>query len=189
MGKGGFTLEYKENTKGRILIYTGDGKGKTTAAIGVAVRALGRGMKVAMLQFIKSPGRNYGEQNSLEKLGAHVQQLGEGFTWTKTPEIHRKALEGAWETAKETINSGKYDLLILDELNNALAIDSFPVDDVLPLQEVVSVLKAKPEKLHVIVTGRSARQELKDIADLVSVVEAEKHYYDEGVKAIYGIEY
>ncbi|PLT30808.1 cob(I)yrinic acid a,c-diamide adenosyltransferase [Peribacillus deserti] len=182
-------MQNKDTEKGRIIIYTGNGKGKTTAAVGTAVRALGRGMKVAMLQFIKSPERSYGEQLSLEKLGAVVQQLGAGFTWTKTPEEHRTALESAWKTAKECIEGGEYDLIILDELNNALAIDSFPIHDILPLNEVIEVLLNRPASLHVLITGRDAKDEIKAIADLVSVIEAEKHYYDEGVNAIYGIEY
>ncbi|WP_153126049.1 cob(I)yrinic acid a,c-diamide adenosyltransferase [Peribacillus tepidiphilus] len=178
-----------KETKGRILVYTGDGKGKTTAAVGLAVRALGRDMKVLILQFIKSPERTYGEQIALEKLGAEMHQLGIGFTWTKTPEEHRAALKKAWELAKEKLQDPKYDLIILDEINNALSITSFPIDDVLPLKEVMDTLKNRPSHMHVVLTGRDAKDEIKEMADLVSVVQVEKHYYDEGVDAIYGIEY
>ncbi|MBM7703805.1 cob(I)alamin adenosyltransferase [Bacillus iocasae] len=175
--------------RGMTLVYTGDGKGKTTAAFGVALRSIGRGLHVKVLQFIKSPRRGYGEQAALMKLGAEVEMLGVGFTWTKTPEEHRVALEHAWKVAQETIMSGKYDLIILDELNNALAIERFNIEDVLPLDEVIEVIKSRPKHVHLVITGRGAKQEIKDVADLVSVIEAEKHYYDEGVSAIYGIEY
>jgi cob(I)alamin adenosyltransferase len=179
----------KEKQKGLTLIYTGDGKGKTTAAVGLSVRAAGQGLSVKILQFIKSKGRSYGEQISLEKLGVEVVQLGEGFTWTKTPEIHRKALEYGWRVAKETIMSGEFDVVILDELNNALAIDSFPIDDVLPINEVIELINNRPKHVNLVITGRSAKEEIKELADLVSVVNVEKHYYDEGIPAVLGIEY
>ncbi|MCM3651820.1 cob(I)yrinic acid a,c-diamide adenosyltransferase [Metabacillus litoralis] len=179
----------KEKQRGLTLIYTGDGKGKTTASIGLSVRAVGHGLSVKILQFIKSKGRSYGEQISLEKLGVEMVQLGEGFTWTKTPDVHRKALESAWTVAKETVMSGKYDVVVLDELNNALAIDSFPVDDVLPIHEVKELIQNKPQHVHLVITGRNAKEEIKELADLVSVVDVEKHYYDEGVKAVRGIEF
>ena len=177
------------SNEGKILVYTGNGKGKTTASFGLAARALGRDMKVIILQFIKSPELTYGEQIALEKLGAKVEQLGIGFTWTKTPEEHRDALQAAWKKAKETVQSGQYDLIVLDELNNALSIDTFPIDDVLPLSDVIDTLVNKPVEMHIVVTGRDAKAEIKAIADLVSVIEEEKHYYQDGTDAIYGIEY
>lgn len=179
----------RKQQKGLTLVYTGDGKGKTTAATGLAVRALGHGMSVRMLQFIKSPNRTYGEKVSLEKLGAEMFQLGEGFTWTKTPEIHRAALKTAWLMAKETVMSGEFDVVILDELNNALAIDTFEINDVLPLDEVITLIKEKPSHVHLVITGRSAKEEVKQVADLVSVIDVEKHYYDEGIPAVCGVEY
>ncbi|WP_085992665.1 cob(I)yrinic acid a,c-diamide adenosyltransferase [Oceanobacillus senegalensis] len=178
----------KNNRNGLTLVYTGNGKGKTTAAVGLAVRAVGRGFKVKMLQFIKSPERSYGEKSSLEKLGVDMIQLGTGFTWLKTPEEHREALKKAWPIARETVMSGEYDMVILDELNNALAIDRFPIDDVLPLHEVVDMIENKPEHVHLVITGRDAKQVIKEAADLVSVVDVEKHYYDEGIPAVKGIE-
>lgn len=179
----------KNTKKGLTLVYTGDGKGKTTSAIGLAVRATGRGMKVKILQFIKSPERTYGEKIVLDKLGVEMVQLGIGFTWTKTPEEHREALKKAWPLAKETIMSGEYDVVILDELNNALAIDTFPIDDVLPLNEVIDVIKNKPSHVHLVITGRHAKEEIKEVADLVSVINVEKHYYNDGVPAVKGIEF
>lgn len=175
--------------KGLTLVYTGDGKGKTTSAVGLAVRATGRGMNVKILQFIKSPERTYGEKMVLDKLGVEMIQLGIGFTWTKTPEEHREALKNAWKVAKETVMSGEFDVVVLDELNNALAIDTFPIDDVLPLNEVIELIQNKPSHVHLVITGRSAKEEVKEVADLVSVINVEKHYYNEGIPAVKGIEF
>ncbi|CAM4376528.1 cob(I)yrinic acid a,c-diamide adenosyltransferase [Paenibacillus alkaliterrae] len=175
--------------KGYTLVYTGNGKGKTTAAVGLAVRAVGRGYKVLILQFIKSPQRTYGEQIALRKLGVEMRQLGVGFTWTKTPEEHREALQAAWSIAKEEVMSGDWDVVVLDELNNALAIEKFPIDDVLPLQEVLELIDRRPGYLHLVITGRGAKQEIMDKADLVSEIQVVKHYYDEGVPAVLGVEY
>ncbi|SOC11431.1 cob(I)alamin adenosyltransferase [Ureibacillus xyleni] len=175
--------------KGLTLVYTGDGKGKTTSALGLALRSTGRGLKVKIYQFIKSPDRTYGEKIALQKLGVEMVQLGIGFTWTKTPEEHREALKKAWPIARDAVMSGEYDVVILDELNNALAIDKFPVEDCIPLNEVVELIKNKPTHVHLVITGRDALQEIKDIADLVSVIEPEKHYYEEGIPAVKGIEF
>jgi cob(I)alamin adenosyltransferase len=182
-------MEQKNRQKGLTLIYTGHGKGKTTSSLGLALRGIGRGFKVVIYQFIKSPQRSYGEQIALQRLGVDMVQLGVGFTWTKTPEEHREALNSGWPIAKKAIMSGEYDLVILDELNNALAIDKFPIDDVLPLDDVIHVIKNKPSHVHLVITGRDAKQEIKDIADLVSVIEPEKHYYNEGIPAVKGIEF
>lgn len=175
--------------RGLTLVYTGHGKGKTTSSLGLALRAVGRGLNVKIFQFIKSPQRSYGEQIAFNKLGVEMIQLGIGFTWTKTPEEHREALKIGWPQARDAVMSGEYDLVILDELNNALAIDSFPVDDVLPLNEVIDLIHNKPSHVHLVITGRDAKQEIKDVADLVSVIDSEKHYYDEGIPAVKGIEF
>jgi len=179
----------EKNKKGMTLVYTGNGKGKTTASLGLALRAVGHDFKVRIFQFIKSPERTYGEQIALKKFGVEMIQLGRGFTWLKTPEEHREALEKGWPIAKQAIMSGEYDVVILDEINNALAIESFPIDDVLPLQDVLDVIKNRPKHVHLVLTGRDAHPKIKELADLVSIVEAEKHYYDEGIPAIKGIEY
>lgn len=178
-----------KHDKGLTLVYTGDGKGKTTAAIGLAIRAKGQGKKVLMLQFIKSPERIYGEKNLFNEIGIEIHQLGIGFTWIMTPEEQRKALHDAWNTTKEKVLSGEYDVIILDELNNALAIEAFPIDDVLPLNEVIDVIQQRPEKLHLIITGRSAKQEIIEIADLVTEMTPIKHYYNDGISAVKGIEF
>ncbi|WP_256762380.1 cob(I)yrinic acid a,c-diamide adenosyltransferase [Cohnella sp. WQ 127256] len=174
--------------RGLTLVYTGDGKGKTTAAMGLAVRAVGRGFKVLIIQFIKSPQRTYGEKIVFDKLGIEIHQMGIGFTWTKTPEEHREALKTAWAYAKERIESGEHQLIILDEINNALAISTFPIDDVLPLGEVLEVIRNRPQGMHLVLTGRNAQPEVVEIADLVTEMKPIKHYYEEGVSAVMGIE-
>ncbi|MBG9586975.1 cob(I)yrinic acid a,c-diamide adenosyltransferase [Cytobacillus firmus] len=176
--------------KGMLLVYTGDGKGKTTASLGVTLRAIGRGMKVKYFQFIKSPERTYGEQLALRKLGVETVQLGIGFTWTKTPEEHREALATAWQTVKEELKNETTDVLVLDELNNALAITRFPIDDVLPLSEVLEAIQNRPESMHLVITGRSAHPAILELADLVSTINATKHYYaEQDVKAMKGLEF
>ncbi|MGE7624090.1 cob(I)yrinic acid a,c-diamide adenosyltransferase [Viridibacillus sp. NPDC096237] len=175
--------------QGLFLVYTGDGKGKTTASLGVTLRAVGRGLKVRYMQFIKSPERTYGEALALRKLGVEMEQMGIGFTWTKTPEEHRNALQLAWAKAKEALADPTIDLLVLDELNNALAITKFPIVDVLPLQEVIEAIQNRPKSMHLVITGRSAKEELTQLADLVSTIDATKHYYEEGIPAVKGLEF
>lgn len=176
--------------QGMVLVYTGEGKGKTTASLGVTLRAIGRGMKVKYYQFIKSPERTYGEQIALRKLGVETVQLGVGFTWTKTPEEHRAALTNAWKTVREELKDTTTDVLVLDELNNALAITKFPIDDVLPLAEVLEAIQQRPKTMHVVITGRSAHPSILALADLVSTIDATKHYYaEQDVKAMKGLEF
>ncbi|WP_102691856.1 cob(I)yrinic acid a,c-diamide adenosyltransferase [Rummeliibacillus pycnus] len=175
--------------QGLFLIYTGEGKGKTTASLGVTLRAIGRGLHVKYMQFIKSPERTYGEALALRKLGVEMEQMGIGFTWTKIPEEHREALRLAWQKAKKALADPSIDLLVLDELNNALSIDKFPIDDVLPLQEVIEAIQNRPTTMHLVITGRNARQELMDLADLVSTIDATKHYYERGIPAVKGLEF
>ncbi|MEC2073878.1 cob(I)yrinic acid a,c-diamide adenosyltransferase [Alkalihalophilus marmarensis] len=182
-------MSQQKKRRGLTLVYTGDGKGKTTSSLGLALRGIGRGFNVGIFQFIKSKERTYGEEIALKKLGVEMIQLGVGFTWTKTPEEHREALRKGWPIAREAVMSGEYDLVILDELNNALAIDKFLIEDVLPIKEVIDLIQNKPSHVHLVVTGRSAKDEIKNIADLVSVIEPEKHYYNEGVPAVKGIEF
>ncbi|XJZ28674.1 cob(I)yrinic acid a,c-diamide adenosyltransferase [Bacillota bacterium Lsc_1132] len=181
----------EENKKnfGLTLVYTGDGKGKTTAALGLAIRAAGRGKRVLIIQYIKSPQRTYGEKIMLEKLNIEIFQTGVGFTWTKTPEEHREALKTAWAFTKEKVLFGGYDVVILDELNNALAIEKFPIDDVLPLKEVLDLIRHRPKEMHLVITGRSAKEEIMACADLVTEMKAVKHYYNEGIPAVKGIEF
>ncbi|EFM12252.1 cob(I)alamin adenosyltransferase [Paenibacillus curdlanolyticus YK9] len=183
------STDRRASRRGFTLVYTGDGKGKTTASIGLAVRAAGRGYKVLILQFIKSPQRTYGEQLALSRIGIEIRQLGVGFTWTKTPEEHRDALHMAWTMAKEEAMNGDWDVIVLDEINNALGIERFPIADVLPLQEVVELLEQRPAHLHLVLTGRGAKPEIIEKADLVSEIQPIKHYYNEGVPAVLGLEF
>lgn len=173
---------------GLTLVYTGNGKGKTTASLGLAMRAVGRGQKVLIIQFIKSPQRDYGEERSLKKLGIEVIQTGIGFTWKKTPEEHRQALKAAWKLTKKRVMEGKHDLIILDEINNALAIDRFSIADVLPLEEVLKLIDQRPKGINLVLTGRDAQKEIIRKADLVSEVVMRKHYYEKGVPAVVGLE-
>jgi cob(I)alamin adenosyltransferase len=170
--------------KGLILIFTGDGKGKTTAALGTALRAVGQGMKVLMIQFMKKNGV-YGEEIALKRLrDMQILQFGAGFHFEgedKQPHID-KAQEG-WNFAKNAITSGRYDMIILDEINYAIHYGFLEVG------EVVSFLKNKPESLHIILTGRNANPQLLDIADLVTEMKEIKHHYKSGTRAQKGIEY
>ena len=175
--------------KGLVLVYTGDGKGKTTAALGLAIRALGREKKVCIIQFIKSPAIETGEKIFFEKLGVEMYQMGLGFTTTLTPEDHRRALQEGWSFTKKKITTGSYDLVILDEINNALAIDRFSIDDVLPLADVIETIKKRPANMNIVLTGRNAKKEIIDLADLATHMEMEKHYYNKGIQAMKGIEY
>jgi cob(I)alamin adenosyltransferase len=170
--------------KGLIIVNTGNGKGKTTAALGVAMRACGYGMKVCMLQFFKGKWK-YGELRSAPKLGTfEIRPMGHGFTWeSKDIEIDKRMVREAWSAASAEILSGKYDLVILDEINYALSYGFLPV------QDVVDFLKKKPPMLHVILTGRDAKPEVIDIADMVTEMREIKHPFGEGIVAQKGIEF
>jgi len=172
--------------KGLILLYTGNGKGKTTAALGQVLRAAGHGFKVAAIQFIKNL-ENTGEIKAAEKIFANhleIYPMGTGFTWdAKDREELRRAAEKGWELAKEKINSGHYCMVILDELTYALNYG------LLDQAEVIDFLAHKPEKLHIIITGRDASEKLIDLADLVTEMKEIKHPFKQGIKAAKGIEY
>ena len=170
--------------KGLIIVYTGNGKGKTTAALGVALRASGYGMKVIMLQFFKGKWK-YGELRGAPKLETfEIRPMGHGFTWeSKDIEVDKRMVREAWQAARTEILSGKYDLVILDEINYALHYGFLPVED------VVDFLKKKPEMLHVILTGRNAKPEVIEIADIVTEMREIKHPFNEGIAAQKGIEF
>ena len=171
--------------KGLVIIHTGDGKGKTTAALGVMLRAWGRGMKVCMIQFLKHEGGSWGEVRAAEKLGIEWIKTGDGFTWTSKDmdETTAKALHG-WKIAQEKISSGAYDLVILDEFTYVMAFGWLDTD------EVIDWLREnRPPMLHLIITGRDAPAALIDYADLVTEMENIKHPYDSGIMAQAGIEF
>jgi cob(I)alamin adenosyltransferase len=184
-------LATKTVEKGLLIVHTGKGKGKSTAAFGLAVRALGNGMKVGVVQFVKGKWQT-GERGVLEKFPEQVtiRTMGEGFTW-ETQDRGRdiRAAEEAWRTAREMIDACRgdtpaYDMIVLDELNIVLRYDY------LPIAEVVEVLQDRPPLLHVVVTGRNAKDELIEAADLVTEMTQIKHpFREQNVKAQVGIEF
>lgn len=179
--------EYRENTKGLLMVNTGNGKGKTTAALGVLVRAAGRGLKCAMVQFMKSKTDRYGEHESLETLGVEVHTMGDGFTWdTKDPAQDIKTSEETWALCVEKMRSGEYDLLVFDELVYVLDYKFLDVSAV--VSEIAEIRRAQPH-LHIIVTGRNAPPELIEAADLVTEMTEVKHPFNAGIYAQQGIEF
>jgi cob(I)alamin adenosyltransferase len=178
-------LATKTEERGLLIVHTGKGKGKSTAAFGVVLRCLGHGMRVGVVQFVKGVWST-GERVALERFGDLVtcRAMGEGFTWdTQDRARDVTAAHRAWETAKAMIADPSYRLVMLDELNIVLRYDYLPID------EVVAALKAKPRDLHVIVTGRNAKPELIEAADLVTEMTLVKHPFRTGVKAQQGIEF
>jgi len=179
--------DYRENTKGLLIVNTGDGKGKTTAALGVLVRAAGRGLKCCLVQFMKSKTDRYGEHESLEKLGVEVHTMGDGFTWdTKDPAQDIKTSEETWALCLEKMNSAEYELMVFDELVYVLDYKFLDVDKV--VDEIKSIRVEQPH-LHLILTGRNAPQELVDAADLVTEMKEIKHPFHAGIFAQQGIEF
>jgi cob(I)alamin adenosyltransferase len=171
--------------KGLLIVHTGTGKGKSTAAFGLVLRMVGNGGECAVVQFIKGAW-NTGERSVLESFGDMVRwhTLGEGFTWeTQDKTRDMAAAAKAWETAKRLMRDPDLNLIVLDEINIALRYDY------LPLAEVVETLKNRRPNLHVVVTGRNAKREMIEAADLVTEMTLVKHHFAEGVKAQAGIEY
>ena len=172
--------------KGLLMVHTGNGKGKSTAAFGMVFRALGHGMKVGVVQFVKGKWHS-GERAALERFGelVTINCMGEGFTWeTQDRQRDLAAARAAWELAKGLIAGGQHPLVLLDELNIVLRYDYLPID------EVVSFLRDhKPSDVHVIITGRNARPELMELADLVTDMGMIKHPFRAGVKAQKGVDF
>jgi cob(I)alamin adenosyltransferase len=170
--------------QGLVLLNTGNGKGKTTAALGVIMRAWGRGMRVVMLQFIKASHHRYGEHRAAERIGIEVIPMGRGFTWlSKNLEQDRAMARACWQEAVRRLHSGEYDVVVLDEI-------TYPIRyGWLDVQEVIAALAQRPPHVHVVLTGRNAPQELVDFADLVTEMREVKHPYKRGVKAQPGLEY
>ncbi len=183
-------LATKTIEKGLLIVHTGKGKGKSTAAFGLVMRALGNGMRVGIVQFVKGKWRT-GERPVLERFADQVDMRvsGEGFTWdTQDRARDIAAAEAGWAAAKEMIEAcrgaaPRYDMLVLDELNIVLRYDY------LPIQDVVEALSHRPPDLHVVVTGRNAKPELIEAADLVTDMTMVKHPFRDGVKAQKGIEF
>jgi cob(I)alamin adenosyltransferase len=178
-------LATKTEERGRLTVHTGTGKGKSTAAFGMVLRCIGHGMRIGIVQFVKGAWET-GERKVLEDYADLVtcRAMGEGFTWdTQDRARDIAAAKAAWEMSKAMIADPAYDLVLLDELNIVLRYDYLPLD------EVIATLTAKPRDLHVIVTGRNAKPELIEIADLVTEMTMVKHPFRSGVKAQKGIEF
>ena len=179
-----FDKEDSMAENGRIIVITGNGKGKTTAALGTAFRALGHGQKVCVIQFLKGQGK-YGERIMAEKFdNLHWFICGKGFVFNKENiEEDRAVAQLGFALAEEKIASDLYDLIILDE------ITYLPHYDFLAVERIVDLLRSKPQRLSIIMTGRDADTKLIDIADTVSVIDSQKHAYQQGIKAQKGIEF
>ena len=168
--------------RGLVIVHTGDGKGKTTAALGLAIRAFGAGLKVLILQFIK--GRKLsGELVALKTLGVEIKQCGLGFVTKENFADQQKSARAAVELARAEISSGAWDLIILDEINYAV---KFGLVDAAQISEL---LKIRPPTLHLVFTGRNALPELIDAADLVTELKLVKHPFQRGIAAQAGIEF
>jgi cob(I)alamin adenosyltransferase len=179
--------DYQEHTRGLLIVHTGNGKGKTTCALGLMMRAAGRGLKCCMIQFMKSRNDRYGEHVSAEKLGIEVHTMGDGFTWdTKNPEQDIKTARDTWTVCVEKLRSGDYDMLVFDELVYVLSYKWLPVDEI--LAEIKEARESQPA-LHVVVTGRDAPAELIEAADLVTEMTEIKHPFSAGIRAQQGIEF
>ena len=179
--------------RGLILVNTGDGKGKTTASLGVALRAVGNGFRVLILQFIKG-GSAYGELKAIEDLQKagmpiEIRPMGKGFIFhnKETSEAdlqaHQKAAREAWQMLTDEVMSDTWDLIIFDEINYAVKFG------LLSVEQVVDLLKNKPQRLHVVLTGRDAKPEIVEMADTVTEMRVVKHAYQQGIKAARGIEF
>jgi cob(I)alamin adenosyltransferase len=174
--------------KGLLIVYTGPGKGKTTCALGVALRAVGQGLRVLMVQFIKGSW-HYGELDAAQLLGDdkfEIRPMGRGFVKVGGAETDPEDLrlcQECWEAGRKAIASGEYDLVILDEINYVIHYG------MLDPEEVVTALSERPERVHVICTGRSAHPRLVELADLVTEMREVKHPYAKGILAQRGIDY
>ena len=172
--------------KGLLIVHTGKGKGKSTAAFGIVFRAIGNGMKAGVVQFVKGKWQT-GERAVLEKLGPDnvtMTAMGDGFTWeTQDRQRDIAAAQAAWDRAKQMIMDDEHDVVLLDELNIVLRYDY------LPIEEILDVVSKRPPMKHVIITGRNAKDPLMDAADLVTDMTQVKHPFRSGVKAQKGIEF
>jgi len=173
---------------GLIMVNTGNGKGKTTAALGTALRACGHGQRVLMIQFVKGPWKS-GEQEAAAKLAPNFElvKMGKGFFKIMNDRLpeedHKEAARHGLQLARERIVSGEYDLIILDEINNAIA------DGLLPVEPLLELLDSKPYPLHMILTGRNAHPEVIQRAHLVTEMTEVKHPYQQGILAQKGIDF
>ncbi|WPC50549.1 cob(I)yrinic acid a,c-diamide adenosyltransferase [Klebsiella pneumoniae] len=172
-----------QDERGIVMVFTGNGKGKTTAAFGTATRAVGHGKKVGVIQFIKGTWPN-GERNLLEPHGVEFQVMATGFTWnTQDRDSDTAACLAVWEHARRLLADDQLDLVLLDELTYMVAYDY------LPLESVLSALRERPAHQSVIITGRGCHRDIIELADTVSELRPVKHAFDAGIKAQMGIDY
>lgn len=176
-----------DSRRGLLLINTGPGKGKTTAALGTALRAVGNGMKVLVLQFLKGSW-HYGELDAVKPFGENfvIRQMGRGFVkvgGAETDPEDLRMVQNAWEEARQAILSGEWDMVVLDEINYAISYG------MLDASLVADTLRNRPEMVHVILTGRNAHSSLVELADTVTEMREVKHAYQKGILAQRGIEY
>jgi cob(I)alamin adenosyltransferase len=169
--------------RGLLIVNTGDGKGKSTAAFGLAIRAHGRDKPVKIFQFMKVPSARFGEHRLFERIGIPIEGLGDGFSW-KSQDLERSAqlARDGWERARDAILSGDWFLVVLDEITYPL------VYGWLPLEPVLQALRDRPRHVHVVLTGRRCPQELIDLADTVTEMTMVKHAFQAGIPAQRGIE-
>ena len=178
----------EQESRGLIIVYTGNGKGKTTASLGMCIRAAGHRKKVKIIQFIKGTW-HYGELDGIKLLSDYVEleQMGKGFVGIiddkEDISTHIQAAEKALERSREEMLSGKYDILILDELNVALKLNLVKIESVLDL------IKNKPDKLHLVITGRDAHERVIELANLVTEMREIKHPFQEGILAQEGVDF
>jgi len=168
----------------RVLVHTGDGKGKTSAAMGVMLRAVSAGWRVAVVQFLKSGRWRSGEEEAARRLGVLWWSLGDGFTWdSKDMDRTEAAAREAWHSAAELISSGEHRLVVLDEI-------TYPMNwGWISTKDVVETIRLRPPDVSVIATGREAPAELRELADTVTEMQVEKHAFDQGIGAMRGIEF
>ncbi|WMI88918.1 cob(I)yrinic acid a,c-diamide adenosyltransferase [Escherichia coli] len=173
-----------QDERGIVMVFTGNGKGKTTAAFGTATRAVGHGKKVGVVQFIKGTWPN-GERNLLEPHGVEFQVMATGFTWnTGSRQRHRRLPGEVWEHARRMLADYQLDLVLLDELTYMVAYDYLPLE-----KSVLSALRERPAHQTVIITGRGCHRDIIELADTVSELRPVKHAFDAGIKAQMGIDY
>jgi cob(I)alamin adenosyltransferase len=174
----------EERNRGLVIVNTGDGKGKSSSAFGVMLRAVARGWKVMVVQFIKSDKWQTGERKMADQLGVDWITGGDGFTWESDDmEATEKAAQDAWASAAEIISAGNYDLVILDEATYPVTFGWVSVDD------VVETIEKRPAGVNIIITGRDANEELIRLADTVTEMKKIKHAFDEGINAKKGLDF
>lgn len=172
-----------QDERGILMVFTGNGKGKTTAAFGTVCRTVGHGNNAAVIQFIKGEWPN-GERNLLERQGVEFQVMATGFTWdTQNRETDTLACLAVWQHATRMLSDASLDLVVLDELTYMVAYDY------LPLEEVLDALRQRPAHQSVVITGRGCHREITDLADTVTEMRPVKHAFDAGIKAQQGIDY